>query len=161
MARIAKFMKVSYPQFSKAVGEDTEDLKKIWYDIQLPARATAGSAGYDFRMPFDMVFEAGEARVIPTGIRACIDEGWVLVCVPRSGLGFKKHEQLDNTVGVIDSDYFYSDNEGHIMCKIRFDERTILKKGDRFVQGIFLPYGLTCDDDVSVQRNGGMGSTGK
>ena len=46
---------------------------------------------------------------------------WVLKCYPRSGLGFKYRLQLNNTVGIIDSDYFYSDNEGHIFSKITND----------------------------------------
>ena len=46
---------------------------------------------------------------------------WVLKCYPRSGLGFKYRLQLNNTVGIIDSDYFYSDNEGHIFAKLTND----------------------------------------
>lgn len=65
--------------------------------------------------------------------------------------------QLDNTVGIIDSDYFHSYNEGHIMVKITNDSKCVEKlkinTGDRFVQGIFLPYGITIDDNANVKRN--------
>ncbi len=54
----------------------------------------------------------GETVKVPTGIRVEMEENWVLKCYPRSGLGFKYRLQLNNTVGIIDSDYFYSDNEG-------------------------------------------------
>ena len=65
----------------------------------------------------------GESIKVPTGIRAEMEEGWVLKCYPRSGLGFKFRLQLNNTVGIIDSDYFYSDNEGHIFAKLTNDSK--------------------------------------
>ena len=84
---------------------------------------------------------------------------------PRSGLGFKYRLQLNNTVGIIDSDYFYSDNEGHIMARITNDSKEgktlSLEMGVGFMQGIFLEYGITQDDDSEGVRNGGFGSTGQ
>ncbi len=130
----------------------------------MPERATVGSAGYDFYSPLDFVLEPGQTIKIPTGIRAKIEDGWVLMIFPRSGLGFKFRIQLNNTVGVIDSDYYGSDNEGHIFIKITNDSnegKTLsLKKGDGFAQGVFLPYGVTSDDEAAALRNGGFGSTG-
>ena len=100
---------------------------------------------------------------IPTGIRAEMEEGWVLLIYPRSGLGFKYRLQMDNTVGVIDSDYFYSDNEGHIFVKVTNDSRSgkeiDLPAGVGFAQGIFMEYGITVDDAAEGIRNGGLGST--
>lgn len=73
--------------------------------------------------------------------------------------------QLNNTVGIIDSDYYYSDNEGHIFSKITNDTnegKTIkILSGDGFMQGIFVEYGITFDDDTEEIRNGGFGSTTK
>lgn len=92
-----------------------------------------------------------------------MEEGWVLKVYPRSGLGFKYRLQLDNTVGVIDGDYYYSDNEGHIFLKMTNDgkERTLtVNVWDRVAQGIFVPYGITYDDNATGVRNGGFGSTG-
>ena len=90
-------------------------------------------------------------------------EEWGLKCYPRSGLGFKYRLQLNNTVGIIDSDYFYSDNEGHIFVKLTNDGRegkTVeIPAGTGFMQGIFVEYGITVDDDASAVRNGGLGST--
>lgn len=168
MNRIARFEKVSFPQFYKNMETITTPSTKDWikylYDnIQLPKRATSGSAGYDFYLPYDVTIPAGATVKIPTGIRVHIREGWWLAIVPRSSLGFKYRMQLDNTVGVIDSDYYYSDNEGHIFAKITNDGRTgkeiSLKAGDRFMQGIFLPYGITYDDTTNGIRTGGIGST--
>lgn len=112
-----------------------------------------------------MILEPGETLKIPTGIRVEMDPEWVLKCYPRSGLGFKYRLQLNNTVGIIDSDYFYSDNEGHMFSKITNDtneEKTIdIAQGEGFMQGIFVEYGITVDDDVTDVRNGGFGSTTK
>ena len=142
-----------------------EELKEMYNNVQLPQRATRGSAGYDFYLPFSLTLLPGATFKIPTGIRVEIDQSWVLKLYPRSGLGFKYRLQLNNTVGIIDSDYFYSDNEGHIFAKITNDTnegKTIsLKEGDGFMQGIFLEYGITVDDKANGIRNGGFGSTSK
>jgi dUTP pyrophosphatase len=102
---------------------------------------------------------------IPTGIRAEIQEGWVLQLFPRSSLGFTYRLQFNNTVGIIDSDYFESDNEGHIFIKLMNDSTqgkiVQLRANDGFAQGIFLPFGICEDDAAQEQRNGGFGSTNK
>ena len=167
MQRIAKFEKVSYEQFARAFKDDfggsDEEIRKVYDSIELPKRATAGSAGYDFYTPVDIHLEPGQTMKIPTGIRARMDRNWVLMVFPRSGLGFKFRLQLNNTVGVIDSDYYDSDNEGHIFIKITNDSnegKTVdVSAGGGFAQGIFMPYGITEDDDVTDARNGGFGST--
>ncbi len=166
--RIAQFHKVSYEQFKEGVRacfpeHEEGDIQDIYNDIALPRRATSGSAGYDFYIPFSIILRPGEAVKIPTGIRVEMHDDWVLKCYPRSGLGFKYRLQLNNTVGIIDSDYFYSDNEGHIFARITNDSnegRTLeLEAGKGFMQGIFVEYGITLDDDVTAVRNGGFGST--
>jgi len=168
MQRVAKFHKVSLEQFMKDVKGDfpqytEEDIRDIYESIELPKRATKGSAGYDFYSPFSFSMEPGTTMKVPTGIRCEMQEDWVLKLYPRSGLGFKYRLQLNNTVGIIDSDYFYSDNEGHIMAKITNDSKegkTVeLTSGTGFMQGIFLEYGITQDDDAQGVRNGGFGST--
>ena len=165
---VAKFEKVSYEQFKKDWGDtfnasDEEIIRKIYDGIKLPKRATVGSAGYDFFAPIGLKIKPGKTVKVPTGIRCRIDNDWVLKCYPRSGLGFKFRLQLNNTVGIIDSDYYNSDNEGHIFAKITNDSnegKTVeLEAGSGFMQGIFVEYGITMDDDVTAVRNGGFGST--
>lgn len=165
MKRIAQFYKVSFSQFEADCKDSFNegDIKGIYDSISLPNRATKGSAGYDFYAPVDIELKPGQTIKIPTGICVKISDGWVLKCYPRSGLGFKFRLQLNNTVGIIDSDYYNSDNEGHIFAKITNDsnEDKILQiqAGTGFMQGIFVEYGITFDDDVSDIRNGGFGST--
>ena len=189
MQKIAKFEKVSYEQFKKdfmntlggwflvyidelpfsfndpdSSAVETK-IREIYDKIKIPERATSGSAGYDFFAPFKIHLEPNKTIKMPTGIRVKIDDGWVLQCYPRSGLGFKYRMQLDNTVGIIDSDYYNSDNEGHIMAKLTNDGnegKTIdIEEGKGYMQGIFVPYGITEDDDATGIRNGGFGSTTK
>ncbi len=166
----AKFYKVSYAQFKEGIKDYNKDfseesIQAMYDDLKLPRRATKGSAGYDFYAPFGFTLKPGETIKIPTGIRCEMNPAWVLMIYPRSGLGFKYRLQLNNTVGVIDSDYFYSDNEGHIFLKLTNDsnEAKVLeqKSGEGVAQGIFMIYGITEDDDVQEVRNGGFGSTTK
>ena len=167
---IAILEKVSKDQFindMKATFGTKYDYQQLsdYYDLlNPPTRATKGSAGYDFESPISFELKPGETITIPTGIRVKINDGWVLKLYPRSGLGFKFRVQMNNTVGIIDSDYYNSDNEGHIFCKITNDtneDKTVsVNKGTGFCQGIFVEYGITFDDDVTDERNGGFGSTG-
>lgn len=165
MKRIAKFEKVSFEKFAPECEEAFPgcNAKEIYDEIALPKRATKGSAGYDFHTPEAFSLAPGKTIKIPTGIRVWMEPEWVLKLYPRSGLGFKFRLQMNNTVGIIDSDYYYSDNEGHIFCKITNDSnegKTVtLKRGDGFCQGIFVEYGITLDDDANGERNGGFGST--
>lgn len=169
MQKITEFQKVSFSQFEadfKKNFPECENVKEIYDSIKLPKRATTGSAGYDFYAPVDITLEKGKSVLIPTGIRSKIEDGWVLQIFPRSGLGFKHRVQLDNTVGIIDADYYNSSNEGHIMIKLSCDAHddghtVSLSAGDGFAQGIFLQFGITVDDDASGIRDGGFGSTTK
>ena len=168
MEKVAKFEKVSFDQFKidciDKLG-NVQDINGVYNDIIFPKRATVGSAGYDFFAPVDITLAPNETITVPTGIRAKINEGYVLLIFPRSGLGFKYRLQLDNTIGVIDADYYGAKNEWHIMIKITNDtkeNRTLtIPKGTGFAQGIFMPFGITVDDNTSSIREGGMGSTTK
>lgn len=158
---IARFTRVSEQQYAEAMGDrDRMPLSAI----PLPRRATAGSAGYDFVSPVEVDVPAGGSALIPTGIRAEMDPGWVLMLFPRSSLGFKHALRLSNTVGVIDSDYAFAKNEGHIMVKLRnpLDRPVAIARGERFCQGVFLPYGTAEEEaDELGGRTGGIGSTGR
>lgn len=165
MKKIAKFEMVSREQFSGDWRDTFNETENVYDEIKLPKRATTGSAGYDFFSTVDFTLKPEESIKIPTGIRVKIEDGWMLGIYPRSGLGFKFRLQLNNTVGIIDSDYYNSDNEGHIFIKITNDSKegktVSVKKGEAFAQGIFTEYGICVDDEVTEKRNGGLGSTSK
>lgn len=168
MKKVAKFEKVSFDIFKEEIKKNFEIneelIFKMYSEVSTPKRATTKSAGYDFFLPFDLVLHPNETILIPTAIRVKMDDDYVLLLFPRSGLGFKYRLRLDNTIGVIDSDYYNSSNEGHIMIKLTNcnNEKTIeLPKNKAFCQGVFLQYGITIDDDVTSIRDGGFGSTNK
>lgn len=177
---VAKFEKVSYEQFKKDIINSNsfyratsmteeqlnEEITEMYDSIKLPKRSTIGSAGYDFCTPFSIFLNPNSTLLVPTGIRAKIEDGWFLALYPRSGSGFKYGIRLANTCGIIDSDYYNADNEGHIMIKLVRDDITSkvgysAEAGIAFAQGIFMPYGITEDDEVNGIRTGGFGSTDK
>lgn len=163
MERVAKFYKVSKEQFLGDMAEERLfPTESVYENLELPKRATKGSAGYDFYSPIDFKLKPGQTIKIPTGIRCEMNSDYALFIMPRSGLGFKYQIFLSNTLALIDSDFAYSDNEGHIMIKLLNNGKKDLyiKEGDKFCQGVFIPYGVTIDDNVNDKRNGGLGSTG-
>lgn len=168
MERVAHFEKVSVDRFVKdftdAFSDYTEkEAREIYEKIPMPRRATKKSAGYDIFVPVPLNLSPGETAKIPTGIRVKMRDDFVFMIYPRSGLGFKYRLQLNNTVGIIDADYYDSDNEGHIFVKITNDtnenKTVLIEEFTAFAQGIFMQYGITDDDDVETLRNGGFGST--
>ena len=161
------------------MGQDRLFGFEIMLHLQIPSKVSKGNllqffsvcviltvvlfAVYDFFSPIDFTLSSNQTILMPTGIRIKIEEGWFLGVFPKSGLGFKYRLQLDNTAGIIDSDYYYSDNEGHIQIKISncsLEGKSLeVLKGQGFAQGIFTQYGITVDDDADGLRNGGFGST--
>lgn len=168
-----KFEKVSFEQFKNDVVKSCtfplsmDQIKTAYENIKIPTRATKHSAGYDFYAPFDMNFTKNFSERFPTGIRCQMDDDVVLLLFPRSSLGFKYGMQLDNSTGVIDADYYNAKNEGHIQCKMHFEnfspENKNLKilQGEAYMQGIFINYLKTIDDNSTEVRNGGIGSSNK
>lgn len=126
-------------------------------DVQLPERATGGSAGYDFYAPTSVTISRGEKAIFDTGVKVKIKPGWALWLIPRSGLG-SKGLIITNTVGLIDSDF-----NGEIKAFLKNDNSAYpirIEEGDRYMQGVFVPYGVVIDDEVEKERSGGIGSTG-
>ena len=167
MKKVANFYKVSFKQFKQdfenSFGSTFNNIQEIYDNIKLPRRATHQSAGYDFFSPIDITLAPKSQLLLPTGIRCKMNSGVVLAVVPRSSLGFKFRLQLNNTVGIIDADYFNAQNEGHIMLKLFNDtaeNKTLsLSLGSGVAQGIFLNFGITEDDETTENRTGGFGST--
>lgn len=173
MKRIAEFYKVSYNQFSKDYKNinpnstlSEGELKAMYDAIKIPERSTSGSAGYDFFLPYAISLKAGEEITIPTGIRFKCRKDYGLFMISRSGLGTRNRLQLNTAISLIDSDYYYSSNEGHIMTRIIHDSRNpkdvlSLEAGKGYLQGIFVQYGITKSDKCAGTRNGGFGSTNR
>lgn len=157
-----KFERVSKEKLME-LGFAEKIVNDVFYNTPLPKRGSRKSAGYDFYAPLNYEIRPGEDVKICTGVRCFMEEDEFLMIVPRSSLGFKYGIRLANTVAIVDADYVNSDNEGLIYIKLHNggNETVNIKKGDRFCQGIFIKYGITDDDDVTTERNGGIGSSGK
>ena len=133
-------------------------------DIALPKRATSLSAGYDLASIEVVTINPGEIKLVPTGLRVKMLKNEVMLVFPRSSLAIKRGLMMSNSVGVIDADYYFAENEGHIMIPLLniSKEAVTIQKGERIAQGIFTNYFKTSDDetDDSIQRLGGFGSSG-
>lgn len=156
-----KFEVISINQFNK----DFKNIDTKYEDIIIPKRSTKFSAGYDFYMPYDLTIKKDEVVLIPTGIKVMLNSDEFLGIYIRSSLGFKYNLRMCNQVGIVDSDYYNNtSNEGHIFVKLKNegDNDIILKKYDRYVQGIIQKYYIV-DNEKKIEdiRVGGIGSSGR
>ena len=172
MKKVAKFSKVSFEQFvedCKGILGDVyienkmEYLSEKYKNINIPKRSTACSAGHDISTPFNIKMTPHQSITIPTGLRCEMDRDYVMLIFARSSLGIKKGMTIANTVPVVDADYAYADNEGHIFICIKNNgEDTLeLEEGDKIVQAVFVPFGVADEEEITTERTGGIGSTGK
>ncbi len=133
---------------------------------QLPAYATAGSAGLDLRACIDtpLTLAPGDAQLLPTGMAIHLgDPGYAAMILPRSGSGHKHGIVLGNLVGLIDSDY-----QGPLMvsCWNRGREPFTIQPMERIAQMIVVPVTRVQWNPVEAfvetdRGSGGFGSTGK
>lgn len=141
-----------------------DKMRKTEGEVKLPTRATAHSAGYDFYLPYDICIEPHSSTgIIPTDVKAYMQEGEVLMLYIRSSIGIKKGIVLSNGTGVVDADYYSNpDNDGNIGVALRneTDETIVLKKGERIMQGVFINYLVADGDQTTNERIGGFGSSG-
>ncbi len=176
--KVGTFSKVTLGQWMEAMTIFFPNMKmhtvnRLYEQIKLPERATVCSAGYDICSPISFDLAPGETIKIPTGLRCSMMNKFFLAILPRSSVGMKNGVSLVNTMGIIDADYYYAENEGHIILMLKNNLKKSwwakknrgrtwrVKAGDRICQGIFLPYCITYDDAASQMRSGGIGSTGK
>ena len=142
-------------------------IKKLREGAEIPARATAESAGYDLSACLEepLVIKAGETVKVPTGISAAVQgvPDCVLLIYARSSTATKKGLAPANCVGVVDSDY-----RGEILVALRnhSGEDRVIESGERIAQlvitPVFLPEVEEAAELPETQRGaGGFGSTGK
>lgn len=158
------FEVVSEERFNEIMKKGGPAIGAKYDRIKLPERATEGSAGNDFFMPFTYSLLPGKAVVVPTFIKAYMMEDEFLEFHPRSGAGFKYFLRTANINPIIDSDYYNNpDNEGIIMIKVRNEgtEMLIMREGEAYFQGIFQKYLKADGDNVRSKRVGGGGSTSR
>lgn len=128
-------------------------------DVVLPTRQTTKSAGYDFTASEDVTIPVGQMRLVKTGVAAQMQDDEVLELFVRSSLAYKHQVTLQNSVGIIDRDFF--PNPIGVLLRNEGEKPFVVKKGERIAQGLFKKYLKTTNDHVEAKRNGGFGSTGK
>ena len=131
----------------------------------LPQYATPLSAGLDLRANLDapITLQPMERRLVPTGLRIALPEGYEAQVRPRSGLALKHGITLLNTPGTIDADY--RGEIGVIMVNLSTEPFTIAD-GERIAQLVVARYEqaewLETDAlDETERGEGGFGHTGK
>ena len=132
-------------------------------DVQLPTRADKKSAGYDIYAPVDITLLPAQKLLVWSDIKSFMQDGEVLMILPRSSMGIKKGLMLSNTMGVIDASYYGNEgNDGNIGLSLLNTSGKAIKieAGERIVQGVFVPYLVADGDEASGTRTGGIGSTG-
>ena len=133
---------------------------------QLPAYATAGSAGLDLRacVPQAITLEPGQTALIPSGLAIHLDDpGLAAIVIPRSGLGHKHGIVLGNLVGLIDSDY---QGQVFVSCWNRGRDAFVINPLERIAQLVVVPVvqvelNVVESFEESSRGAGGFGSTGK
>jgi dUTP pyrophosphatase len=132
----------------------------------MPAYATAGSAGIDLRACIDhaLVIHPKQCELIPAGIAIHLaNPGFAAMILPRSGLGHKHGIVLGNLVGLIDSDY-----QGQVFVSLwnRSQMPFTLMPMERMAQLVIVPvmqahFNIVENFPLSERGTGGFGSTGK
>ncbi len=149
-------------------------IKVKWDDaadrnVLLPAYETTGAAGADLRANFPLdqrdgiTLKPGDRRLVPTGLRLAIPDGFEVQIRPRSGLALKHGITLPNSPGTIDSDY--RGPLGVIMMNMGDSDVTI-HHGDRIAQMVVAPvlqarFDVVETLDETARGAGGFGSTGR
>lgn len=133
-------------------------------DIPLPEYQTTGSAGLDLPAAVDgpIIIEPGCVKLISTGIRLAIPNGYEAQVRPRSGLALKHGIGILNAPGTIDSDY------RGVVCVVLFnisDKPFTVERGDRIAQMVIARvehavFEISENLDATERESGGFGSTG-
>ena len=128
-------------------------------DTKLPERQTKSSAGYDFYVIEDVTIPPHQMVMLPTNVKAYMQDDEVLMLYARSSLAIKRGLILQNTTGIIDADFF--PHEIKIALKNTTDQAVKLLKNERSAQGIFIKYLVSDNGNLDNTRDGGIGSTKK
>lgn len=127
---------------------------------KIPTYAHPTDAGADVYASESITFEAGETKIIPTGIKVNIPTGYAIFIYPRSGMSLKTGMRIANSVGVIDSDY---NKEIGVIMTNTFNSKWTIMQGDKIAQMIIMPVPMIKFievNDIQDSGRGGFGSTG-
>ena len=144
--------------------EKISSYKKV--DFPLPSRQTARSAGYDIYLPETVTIPAHGQKMVPTGVKAYMQDNEYLGIHIRSSMAVKRHLRLVNKQGIGDAGYYNNpDKERHLLLVLAKDngQDVDLEKGETVGQGDCTPllYDRCGRQRAKQERSGGFGSTTK
>jgi dUTP pyrophosphatase len=130
---------------------------------QLPAYQTEGSAGMDLRSTESFDLAPMERKLVRTGLRIAVPQGYEAQVRPRSGLALKHGISMVNSPGTIDSDY--RGEVGVLLINLGL-ETVHFETGERIGQMVFCPvahatWSVVGELPATDRGEGGFGSTGK
>ena len=128
-----------------------------------PSYATAGAAGADLRCLSEISLAPMERKLVPTGLKIAVPEGFEAQVRPRSGLALRHGISMVNTPGTIDSDYR---GEVSVLLINLGQESVTLSAGERIAQLVLCPvmraeFLPTIELPGTSRGEGGFGSTGR
>jgi len=142
-------------------------LKRLAGSARLPARATAGSFGYDLAVADDETVAARQTRVLACGLQLAADlphdgrGGLAMLILPRSSLALKFGLILPNAPGLVDADY--AGPIGILVHNLQ-DAPVTIPAGTRIAQAVFVRIEFPSLSDAAAadptRTRGGFGSTG-
>lgn len=133
-------------------------------DLPLPQYESAGAVGFDLMVATDMEIQPGEIALVPTGLIIETPPGYALILASRSSLPRKKNLHKPHSIGVIDQDYCGPKDEIMIQVRNFSDTPTLLTRGEKIAQGLFVRVDRAEWEEVSLgdlqqKSRGGFGST--
>ena len=137
-------------------------IKQLHPNFIMPTKGTEHAGAFDIYMPEDGSIQ-GNTQFIGLGFSAAIPENHVALLLPRSSSGAKYGVELNNTCGVIDSDYR---GEWKAAMKTKSGLNYSWSAGDRVLQFMIVPIAnvkleLVDELDSTSRNTGGFGSTGR
>lgn len=164
----------------------TIQVEKCSEDTKIPTYARVGDAGMDIYSTEEVTLAPGEKKLIGTGIKVAIPEGYEIEVVPKSGIALRTGLKVSNSPGTIDSgyrdeikvivensepsikdiEYTFDDNRNPVIKSILHGKSYTIEKGQKIAQIILKEVPMINFQEVkniseiSGDRGGGFGSTG-
>ena len=137
-------------------------LEKTDANVPTPKYAHKGDSGFDLAANESVTLSPGETKLIGTGLKFGIPEGYEIQVRPRSGMSLKSSFRVVNSPGTIDSTF---ESEVKIIAQNTGHRPIFIEKGDRIAQAVLCPVYEAVFVEEKVGKNStrgenGFGSTG-
>ena len=138
-------------------------IKRIDKSLPLPIYGTPGAAAVDLYAREDYEIQPKSLGAVPSNLIVATPPGYAFIVVPRSSTPRKKGLLIPHGIGIIDPDFFGSDDEILLQFYNFTDEVVKIKKGERIAQGFFIKVEHAEWEEIENiegPSRGGFGSSG-